>query len=172
MKAADLNRKQYHLSVTAGMNQRYHQKRAQKWTWWNRSVQISVGIFAVLGAVLSSITPFVENFKLDLAALVVAGIAACVAVALNVLPIGMWQDSHLDLLRRWTDVREEIDSQRFIRGDKVSDEQWERLKQIDAKVHRICGSEPDCDQELLNACYAAEERSRHPATPECETAPA
>ena len=47
MTPDDFKDRQYEISVTAGMNQRYHQAYAHWWTGWNRSVQIVVAVLAV-----------------------------------------------------------------------------------------------------------------------------
>ena len=152
--------KQDHLSITAGMNQRYHQIKASKWTGWQRSVEITVGVVAVAGACLAVAALSYHSTAIDIVSVVVASIAALFAVALNVLPFGDWAAKHADLFRRWTDLREEVDSLLFSSSDQPSDEATQRLQAIDGKIHRICASEPRCDEELLSQCYKKEMKSR------------
>lgn len=154
--------KQYQLSLMAGMNQRYHQERARIWTLLDRSFKIAVGILAVVGACMAVVTMFAIGLALDVTSIVVASLAAFVAIVLNVLPFGEWASLHHGLFQRWTDLREDVDGLLFDLQGEPTSENWERLRQFDAKVHRINASEPGCNQKLLNECYASEERSRHP----------
>jgi hypothetical protein len=153
--------KQFSISVTSGMNQRYHQSVAHWWTGWNRAVQITVAILAAIGAILACVAPFAKSTALDVVSAVFACLAAIVAIALNVLPLGDWSQEHLDLLRRWSDLREDADSLLFdLTDDEPPPHLIARLKSLDAKVHRICGGEPLSDKALLEQCYREENRSR------------
>ena len=170
MNRQDFDYQQLRLSMTAGMNQRFHQARARHWLWWNRFIQISVGSLAVLGLCLAVAAAFSESRAIDWIAVFVAFLAAVAAIALNVVPVGDWAQQHLDLFRRWCDLREEVDSLLFeVTGDPT-DGRVERLKQLDGKVHRNCSAEPGLDEKtekILMECHAAEKRSRRKADPEC-----
>ena len=142
------------------MNQRYHQARAHLWTCWNRGVQISVAVLAVIGVCLSVVSLLVESKVADGFAIAVATMAAIAAIALNVLPLGDWAAMHLDLFRRWTDLREDIDSLKLETTADPSKYGIQRLRELSAKVHRICATEPAPNETLLNKCHALEKRSR------------
>lgn len=159
--------KQYEISVTAGMNQRYHQSRAHKWTWWNRGVQISVAVLAVISLCLAVAAALAETALLDGLAILFSSLAVIAAIALNVLPLGDWVQQHLDLLRRWSDVREDVESLPFDLVDEPTPDLIGRLKALDAKVHRICAIEPGCDEELHKKCYQDEKRSRQSPSTNC-----
>jgi hypothetical protein len=161
MNRDEFEDKQYHLSVTAGMNQRYHQNRQYLWTICNRAIQIAVGTLAVIGVCLAVTAALVESKTVDVFSIVIASAAAIAAIALNVLPLGDWAALHGDLLRRWTDLREDVDALQFDLDGEPTPDLRERLKQLDAKVHRICGGEPQFNEALLNKCFDDEEKSRH-----------
>ena len=160
MDSSAFRTKRYQLSVLTGMNQRYHQRRTHVWTVCNRSVQITVGVLAVAGVCLSVAAWLAHDDRVDIAAIIVASLAAIAAIALNVLPLGDWSQQHADLFRRWSDLREDIDGLLFDVDGDPGIVQSERLKQLDAKVHRICGSEPHFQKKLLEECLAEEEQSR------------
>jgi hypothetical protein len=167
MNHDDFEQKQYHLSVTAQMNQLYHQSRARWWTVWNRGVQIAVAVLAVIGVCLALAAAMTHDFGTDLAAIIVEGLAAVAAIALNVLPLGDWAGESSSFLRQWSDLREDIDALDFDLAEQVTPELIARLKVLDGKVHRICGSEPRMNEALLGKCYRDAERSRHSAKPAC-----
>jgi hypothetical protein len=152
--------KQHHLSVTAGMNQRYHQNRQFLWTVWNRGIQIVVALLAVVGVCLAVAAFLVENWYVDIWSIAIASCAAGLAVAMNILPFGDWAALHADFLRQWSDLREDVDALQFDLDSTVSDELLERLKKLDAKVHRICGSEPKPNDRLIKRHYNDEVLSR------------
>lgn len=154
--------KQYHLSVTAGMNQRYHQARAHWWICWDRGCKILVGILAVAGAVLAFAPLFHAGLAFDIVGVVVACLAAVFAVILNVIPYAEWAGLHRELFQKWSDLREEIDSLLFEVNGEPTGKNFERLRQLDAKVHRICAAEPGGIKSLIDTCYAEEVRSRQP----------
>lgn len=167
MNADDFAYQRLDLSMTAGMNQRYHQARSHWWICWNRAVQIAVGLLAVIGACLAVSAASVDNVWVDVSAILFASLAAVAAIALNVLPLGDWAQEHLDLFRRWSDLREDVDALEFEQppgavGD-IPRELVDRLKALDAKKHRICGIEPAMNERLLEKCYRDENRSRETA---------
>jgi hypothetical protein len=153
---------QFKTSFTAGMNQRYHQARASHWACWDRTCKISVGVLAVAGACLSVVTISSPAGSLIMVSAIVAAMAAVVAIALNVLPLGEWNSQHAALFQRWSDLREDVDSLLFeLDGDNPSVALVSRLRELEGKVHRICGTEPACRKELLAECFREEEQSRH-----------
>src|SRR5688572_10907881 len=94
--------RQYQTSVMAGMNQRYHQSRAQFWTRWDKGSKVAVGVLAVLGACFSILTLNQHSVPLGWTSVVIAGLAAGAAIALNVIPLGEWANIHWALFQRWT----------------------------------------------------------------------
>lgn len=160
MTRDEFENEQYRISFTAGMNQRYHQSRAQLWARMDRGFRIAVGLFSVAGASLAVVTATSDSIGWDAASILIAGLAAVVAIILNVLPFGDWERWHVDLFRRWTDLREEIDALLFELNGAPDEMLIGRLKQQDAKVHRICGLEPHPNEALLRKCYRDEDRSR------------
>jgi hypothetical protein len=154
--------KQYHLSVQAGMNQRYHQKYATFWWRWDTIVRGSTAAAAVLGALIS-LASYMNQHSAGLSfwSASVSIVTAIIAVILNVVPIGSWEQSHRDLLRQWTDLREDIELLLYDCAGDPGAQILCDLKKLEAKMHRICGQEPAPDDTLLKTCYDAEERSRH-----------
>ncbi len=153
--------KQYELSFTAGMNQRYHQRYATWWWRWDTSAKIVTAILAVASAMLSVGAMFKEHpAELDLWALIVASLAATAAVILNVVPFGTWEQEHRDLLRQWTDLREDSESLLFECPNDPIEHHVGELKKLDSKLHRLCGDEPSPDVKLLDKCLKDEKKSR------------
>ena len=162
MTKYDFENKQLAISMTAGTHKRYHQRRWHYWTQMDRWFKIAVGFLAVAGACFAIVTMFHAGETYDLIGMVVAILAAIVAIVLNVFAFGEWASESLDLYRRWTDLREDIDDLLFDLDDSEPTRQdlVERLRRLEAKVHRICGSEPRCKQSLFLECYTDEKQSR------------
>ena len=161
MTQSDFNYDLLCLGITAGTNQRYHQARAHYWTWWNRGVQITVAVLAVIGVCLAVVVSLVESHWADGFAIFFAILAVIAAIALNVLPLGDWAALHFDLFRRWTDLREDVESLRLLESvDMPEPHSVDRLRELTAKVHRICATEPAAKEDLLKKCHDAEKRSR------------
>ncbi len=164
MNKDQLANKVYHLSVTAGMNQRYHQDRAFLWTLWDRICKIIVAALAVAALCLCVVTAVVEGVIWDEWSIGVAIAAAVAAIALNVLPLGDWASQHNALFERWTDYREDVDSQFLNIPQTPTADDLIRLKELDARMHRICGSEPAPSKKKLQQCFDVEEESRRAST--------
>jgi hypothetical protein len=162
MNTADFSTRRYELSVIAGMNQRYHQHEAYKQWWRDTAAKIVTAVFAVLGLSLAIVSAFSSSALVDGAGISVSLVAAIAAVFLNVVPYGTWEKDHVDCFRRWTDIREDVDSLEFeiTDGSEPTKEAIARLRELEAKAHRICGSETLANQKLLDACQVAEEHSR------------
>jgi hypothetical protein len=165
MTNAEFRRNQYEVSVIAGMNQRYHQICASRLSRQDRDSKIAVGLLATFGFCFSAITVFSGHWALLAASVVTSGLAAAVAVWLSVKPYGEMACRHTALFQRWTDLREEVESLLFDLAAEPDGPLIARLKEISAKVHRICAAEPGCDTALLNECQQAEERSRRGSAP-------
>jgi hypothetical protein len=151
------------VSVTAGMNQQFHQTLASFWTWCNRFVQIAVACLAVTALCLS-FTDEPHWIERSIAAL-----AAAFAIALNVLPLGDWVQEHYELFRRWTDLREEIDDLQCD-GDRPKPAAIEDLRKLRAKVHRIGAAESGLGvlaRRLLKKCEIEEKKRRADVKPDC-----
>jgi len=169
MNTHDIRQKQYELSVNSGMNQRYHQFKTTRWAMWDRGFRILVGLFAVAGAILTSITAAVPESSWIPVSIVIAALAAFLAVVLNVLPFADWERDHLDLFRRWADLREEVDALLFDIDGATNDDMPERLKRIECKGTRIDALEPAPDETFLKKCYKDEMDSRKPDRSNCES---
>jgi hypothetical protein len=152
---------QYVLSVTAGVNQRYHQRRAWLWVTCDRSCKILVGILAVASVCLSVAAAAYRGW--DTASIIVASLAAVAAIVLNVLPLGDWASLHAALFQRWTDLREEADDLLYRVHDAPTANDIERLRELQARCTRICGTEPHCKDDKLRELQELEEKSRLPA---------
>jgi len=160
MTGEEFRDRQFEISFTAGINQRYHQARESFWTSWDRGVKVLVGVLAVAGLCITVYTTTPQGATWIQAGVCVAIFGAFSAIALNVLPIGEWAKLHNALFQKWTDLREDVDALLFDLSGEPSDELKDRLKALEAKVHRICGSEPGCKKHLLQQCCNEEKRSR------------
>ena len=159
--------KQYEISVAAGMNQRYHQDRISRWVWWDRFFKISVAGLAVVGVCLSIVTAFSTSALAVGSSILFASLAAIAAIALNVLPFGEWASQYASILQRWTDLREDIDALLFDLHDEPTAELVQRLKELEAKLNRINGSEPKGNRALVEHYYSMEKHSRTFDTAPC-----
>jgi hypothetical protein len=130
---------QLRISVTSGINQRFHQDRARYWSRWNQTVQIAVAALAVLGLCMSVGALTAANAWVDGASIFVAAMAAVVAIILNVSPIGDYAQDHRDLFRRWTDLREDIDAMLFDVEDEPEPHDVRRLRELDARLTEPAG---------------------------------
>ena len=157
--------RQFRLSVQAGANQRYHQIKAHYWSRWDRGFRIAVGLSAVIGAMLAVVTAYAPSQIWITASIVTACVAAFIGVVLNVVPYADWEREHCDIFRRWCDLREDVDSLQVEDRDKAD---GERLRQLEAKSHRICGIEPAPDDALWGECSRLENQSRLEAEEERE----
>lgn len=165
MKIEELKDAVYALSFTAGMNQRYHQRRESFWIRWDRAAKIAVGIVSFAGAVLTGATVTETSAAVGWWSLVVTIFAACLAVLINVLPFGDWARAHTDFLRRWSDLRIDVDTL-DVRvseattelpgtGDSIS-----RYQELLAKKNAINALEPTPKSSLLDDCWEDENEFR------------
>lgn len=160
MTPKEFHDKQLYISIGAGTNQRIYQHKASWWTGCDRACKIVVATLAVSSLCLSiwSVTP--QGASWITTSIVVSGMGALSAIALNVLPFGDWASRHNALHQRWSDLREDVDSMVFaVKGDPTQ-AQIAHLKDLDAKYHRICASEPKCRDALIKHYYAEEKQSR------------
>lgn len=87
--------------------------------------------------------------------------ASAAAIVLNIVPLGAWDRDHVDWFRRWTDLREELDGLILnSEEDTPTDEAIQRLKEAEAKIHRISATEPLVNKSLKDRCLEVEEISR------------
>lgn len=160
----------YILSVTAGVNQRYHQ---YLWTVNRRSdrrIRITVGVVAILGLVSSLLAdsktfPASIQIFFDILSLILGITALAVAAALNISSAGDKATEHRELFRRWSDLREEIDTTElrvsYLQEEKEVPEEIDlRIQELDAKKNRINAFEESPDTALLDDCLAKEEKAR------------
>ena len=169
MNRGKFEQTQFELSVQSGMNQRYHQQREAFWSRLDKLCRSSVGVLAVLDAMFAGIAAYSHGSFWTPLSVFVAILAALVAIVLNVVPLADNALHHGDLFRRWCDFREEVDLLEFEFADPPTNDLVERTKQLNSKMHRICGSEPAPNQDLLMKCYQDEMRSRQ--TPETQQGP-
>lgn len=79
-------------------------------------------------------------------------------MVLNLVHLDAWKEQHLDLFRRWTELRESIET---LETSLHSEKSKEILyNQYQNKQHQISSSEPVANKKLLQECYEAEEKSR------------
>lgn len=167
MTAKEFLDKQYHISVAAGMNQRIHQAKASWWTGWDRACKIIVALLAVASLCLSLWAVSPTGADWGRFSIVISALGALAAIALNVLPLGDWASRHNALFQRWSDMREDVDSILFDVNSDPTATHIRRLKELDAKFHRICGSEPKCRPKVVKHHYAMETKSRQPSQSVC-----
>lgn len=169
MTSEQFRDKQYEISVMAGINQRYHQSRAGHFAWRDRGFRISIGMLSAVAASLALITVKSTHPAWNWVSMIIATLVAIIGTILNVFPFGDWERQHADLFRRWSDVREDVDGLLYDLDEEPSSYLVERLKNLEAKVHRICGIEPSCKKKLLEMCQKDEHRSRCGESPACAT---
>lgn len=155
---------QFHLSMTAGMNQRYHQSYATFWWRWDTSVKVVMAISAVASALFSIATLFPVEPAIASLSATLSVVSAFAAVAMNVIPFGTWEKEHRDFLRQWTDIREDVEALRFACGNDPQEQHRHELQKLDAKIHRICGQEPNPNRQMINKCWDDEKKSRQLVT--------
>lgn len=163
-------KKRFHLSVTAGMNQRYHQHQAYRFWLLDTSAKILTAAFsflsfaAAIAAWLYGPTDGSGHFldvTIDVVGVGISFLAAIVAIILNVLPFASREKEHVDLFRQWTDLRESVEAiQHAIGEGEPSKRLVEELAELDAKHHRICGSEILANSTVWRRCENDERKSR------------
>jgi hypothetical protein len=157
---------QYNLSIIAGVNQRYHQQKADHWRLWDTWAKVLTATFAVICVALASTSAMTENRAVDVVGTVVAVLVAAGAVTLSIVPFGEREACHKYNLRRWSDLREEIDVLNLPSDGAFTP--WEvavdRLRVLARAVNRTRAIEPTPDNQLLIRCQKEEERSRRQAS--------
>lgn len=161
MNRDDFLHAQHVLSCIAGMNQRYHQIEADRLGTLDARWKIANAIAATLGLGFAVASLFISDTTLNVTGVVLAAVTAVAAFVVNVSTFGERHSENVNFLRRWTEVREEVDDLLYRLGDRdPSEDDIKQLRRLDAKKHRISGDEPLADRDLLDACQDAEERSR------------
>lgn len=162
MMKSDFEWARYQISFTAGMNQRYHQKLADK--WWKRDTiaKAATAILSVIGAMVASAAIYPKHsIFIDYIGLIVSVLAAISAVVLNIIPFGAWEKDHRILFKQWTDIRKEADLLAYsVSHDHQGPIDTEELKKLESRVHMLCGDEPAPNEKMLNTCFNEEEKSR------------
>lgn len=101
---------------------------------------------------------------LDVLSTLVAVLALGLAIVLNIYPSAEREMFHRDLFRRWSDLREDIDSLLVLverlTASRISEEVLNRIQDFTAKKNRINGMEDAPDEALLEKCYEEENRTR------------
>lgn len=143
------------------MNQRYHQHEASVNGSLDMWAKVVTAMLAMAGFGLALAAPLAKNEVVDWSGVLVSVLAAIAAIYLNVMPFGAKEKEHVDLFRRWTDLREDVDRLEFDLGSGEPSELLSaQLAEMDAKLHRICGAEPLANAKLWRACQRAEQKSR------------
>jgi hypothetical protein len=164
MTKAECLKQLYILSVTAGMNQRYHQ---HKWTHFGRNdkaIRVSVGIVAALSLVASVLGAANNWPEVNITSAVISGVGLIFAIWLNVSPAGEKELRHQGLFQQWSDLRIDVDTTR-VRVEALEDEGQVpnefivRLQDLTQK-NRINAQENAPDEKLLQNCYEKENKSR------------
>lgn len=167
----------WQLSITAGMNQRYHQHLADQAASWDFLIKIAVAIITAIGAVVSVMSwqkPSAKPLGNASAALSVAGMLA--AIVLNIAPSDATSKQHLDLFRRWSELRLDADalSVQFSDTQKESEPSppflITRYSELLAKKNNLNSLEPAPIRELLERFQIEEEAWRKQYDPKEEEA--
>lgn len=168
MKKEEHIKKLEYLSFTAAMNVRYHQYKWTRFSNIDKGIRIAVGVVAVISVVVS-INGFSmsNNGYFGFASAAIAILSLIVAIVLNITPANEREAFHRDLLRRWSDLREEVDGE-IVRvestvdyeNDVYKEERLHRLEDLAKKKNRINSMENSPDDELLQKCYREENKSR------------
>ncbi|HVV73550.1 MAG TPA: hypothetical protein VHI52_18900 [Verrucomicrobiae bacterium] len=90
----------WNLVRTCSINQRYHQRLEWWWKIADRTAKILVAVVAVAALVVTLLDEEWKPTELWL-----AGIAAVLAIVLNVLPFGEYEKEHGEFFRAWSDIR-------------------------------------------------------------------
>lgn len=144
------------------MNQRYHQHEASLNASRDLWAKVATAMFAMIGVSLALAGAMTVSGVIDWLGVTFSAIAAVAAIFLNVLPYGAREKEHVDLFRRWTDLREDIDRLEFELGDgSPTPPLAEQLQTLESKLHRICGAEALANQRLWRQCQRAEQSSRN-----------
>lgn len=168
VKKDDLIKKLNNLSFTAAMNIRYHQYKWTKYSYIDKSIRIAVGIVAVLSVVASSMgSSDIKNILIANLSFLLSILSLIVAIVLNIAPVSDRETFHRDLFRRWSDLREEVDSE-IVRVESLDisgneeglNKFMNRLEDLTRKKNRINAFEDSPDDELLKKCYRQENKAR------------
>lgn len=154
------------LSFTAAMNQRYHQSEAARYGQKDHRVKLAVGISGVWSLIISISAAFNSNEYLQVSAFLITVITTVAAVYVNISKADEKQKASLDLFRRWTDVRQDVDTTaskacREKLTQKEVDFLFSRYEELLFKKNSLNGQEVDAiDEKLLEKCYEDENESR------------
>lgn len=154
------------LSATAGMNQRYHQLEASQHEKQNEKEKLLTGIAGVLSLVFSITSFFSDHWTIIYVALLLSVGTAFLAVWLNISKADDRQKLSLDLFRRWTDLRQDIDVtlSRAKRETNTNEEisfLYLRYEELQSKKNSLNGLEPSPNTKLLIKCQEDENLSRY-----------
>jgi hypothetical protein len=153
------------LSVTCGMNQRYHQYKLDFWSTSSTAIMVVVAIVALASAILTVASFCRNNRGLGIASLVTSLLSVSVAVALNVIPADTNARFYADMFRRWSDLRQDVDVLQVSADANGRDKPltpWmlERFNQLLMKKNALNALEPAPNMDLLAQCQEEEERAR------------
>lgn len=154
------------MSAVAGMNQRYHQLEAGQHEEQNEREKLLIGIVGVLSLVFSITSFFSDHWTVIYIALMLSIGTAFLAVWLNISKADDRQKASLDLFRRWTDLRQDIDvtlsrAKREVKADGELLFLCSRYEELQCKKNSLNGLEPSPDVKLLEKCQEDENLSRY-----------
>ena len=102
-------------------------------------------MLALLGAMLAVVSAYSTSIWWNGTGVFVAILSVCAALVLNVVPFGEWELRHAKFFTRWTDIREDIETTKFMSQEHRA----AAVERIEARMHRLCGAEPKPNQEKL-----------------------
>jgi len=156
---------------SACMNERYHGEMAARFRKKDDNIRIAVGFIAIAGLVITIFSLFPQSGTIWFWAVFVLSFALsvgslCVAYVLNVFPFKEKELLHIELQRRWNDLRYELELLRnsIERSSVVNlkEDHLERFEDLLRKKAVITDDEPPTpDKKLLDECYFAENERRH-----------
>ena len=165
----------WELSITSGMNQRFHQHLADNALWWDFWWKLAVALATSAGAVLSVVGYFNGKAKFIAATSAIVSILGMVfGVWLSIAPSDATARQHLDLFRRWSDLRQDVDTV-MVRSRTNEDEAIaappflvDRYIDMLAKKNHLNSLEPSPDRALLERFQDEEESWREEYQPKAK----
>ena len=157
----------FELSVTAEINQRYHQGMATYWQNWGLAFQALTAATTIVVLTLSIFSYLVPKNKRLGAWSIGASLASAIGgVTLLFVPFGAWQCESTAFLGKWTEVRTDADSldARLLAHDGDSIElpvdslsEYEALK---ARANTLNGQETAPWSDWLDECQEVAQYAR------------
>jgi hypothetical protein len=150
--------KLHELNCTCDINQRYHQKMAWRWKAADRTIKVLVAFVAIL-----ALAAEIAGEPWHVQAIWLAGIAAALAVFLNVVAFGEVERFYDELFHGWADLRVDVENQQVKSHEdssqEVPDYLIDRLTEMRTKQHSLNAKEPAPWRGLLEKCQKESDRS-------------